>query len=146
MEVKPAGSVIQSNLFWLVAIPNGFINDKNISEQFGTVSIKSSRAKRNFDTFVLLQDSSFCEEKLDTDLLCLKQKHSHGYYEEIQMDLSSDSYADFVYYTFNGLLIVGVNFDKQPFQKHTVKLNSFYKDYVVPQVLKKKKNRSNFFR
>ena len=60
MEVKLAGFVIQPNLFPLVAIPSAFISDKNIPEQFGIVPIKSSRVKRNFDTFVLLQDSSFC--------------------------------------------------------------------------------------
>ena len=58
-------------------------------------------------------------EKLDTDLICLKQNYSGGYYEEIQlcMGLSDVSYADFVYYTFNGLVIVRVKFDKQHFQK-----------------------------
>ena len=82
-------------LFWLVAVPSGLISDKNIPEQFGIVLIKSPKPKRNFDPFVLLQDSSFCVEKLDTDLLCLKQKHSDGYYEEIQMcmGLSGVSYA-----------------------------------------------------
>ena len=85
-------------------------------------------------------------EKLDTDLICLKQKHSDGYDEEIQMymGLSGVSYADFVYYTFKGLIIVRVKFDKEHFQKLIVKLNSFYKDYVVTQVQKKKK-RNTFF-
>ena len=108
VEVRPAGFVIQPNLFWVVAVSNGLINEKNIPEQFGIVLIRSPRAKRNFNPFVLLQDSSFCVERLDTDLLCLKQKHSGGYYEEIQMcmGLSGVSYTDFVYYTFNGLVIV----------------------------------------
>ena len=100
MEVRPARFVIQPNLFWLVAVPSGLISDKNIPEQFGIVRIKCPRARRNFDSFVLLQDSSFCEKKLDTDLLCLKQKHADGYYEEIQMcmGLSGISYSEFVYY------------------------------------------------
>ena len=132
VEVRPAGFAIQPNLFWLVAISSGFISDKNIPQQFGIVLIKSPRAKRILDPFVLLQDSSFCVEKLDTDLPCLNQKHSEGYYEEIQMcmGLSGVSYADFVYHTFNGLVIVRVNFVKQLFQKLIVKLNSFYEDYV----------------
>ena len=54
VEVRPAGFVIQSNLFWLVAAPSGLISDKNIPEQFGIVLIKSPRGKRNFDLFVLL--------------------------------------------------------------------------------------------
>ena len=85
VEVRPARFVIQPNLFWLVAAPSGLISDKYIPEQFGIVLSKTPRAKRNFDPFVLLQDSLFCVEKLDTDLLYLKQKHSDGYYEEIQV-------------------------------------------------------------
>ena len=54
VEVRPAGFVIQPNLFWSVDIPSGLISDKNIPEQFGIVLIKSPRAKRNFDPFVLL--------------------------------------------------------------------------------------------
>ena len=137
VEVRPAGFVIQPNLFWLVAVPSGLISDKNIPEQFGIVLIKSPRSKRNIDPFVLLQDSSLCMEKLNTDLPYLKQKHSDGYYEEIQMrmGLSGVSYADFVYYTFNGLVIVRVKFEKEHFQKLIVKLNSFYEDYVVPPVI-----------
>ena len=71
------------------------------------------------------------------------QKHSDGYYEEIQMciGLSSVSYADFVYYTFYGPVIGRVKFDKEHFQKLIVKLNSFYKDCVMPQVLKERKKK-----
>ena len=134
VEVRPAGCVIQPNLFWLVAVPSGLISDKNIPDQFGIVLIKSPGAKRNFYPFLLLQDSSFCVEKIDSDLFCLKQKHSDGYYEEIQMcvGLSGVSYAGFVYCFFNGLLIVRVEFDKEHLQKLIVKLNLFYKDYVLP--------------
>ena len=114
-------------MFWLLTVPNSSINDKNIPEQFGIALIKFPRAERNFDPFVLLQDSSFCAEKLDTDLLCLKQKHSDGHYEETQMcmGLSDYSYVDFVYYTFNRLVIVRAKFAKEHFQKLIVKLNSF---------------------
>ena len=47
VKVRPAGFVIQPHLVWLVAIPSGFISDKNIPEQFAIVLIKSIRAKRN---------------------------------------------------------------------------------------------------
>ena len=62
-------------------------------------------------------------EKSDTDLFCLKQKHAECYYEEIQMymGLSSVFYAEFVCYTFNGLVIVvivRVNFGKQLSKTH----------------------------
>ena len=100
-EVRTAGFVIQPNLFWLVTVLSRLISDKKIQEQFGIVLIKSPRTQRNFHPFVLLQDSTFCVEKLDADLLCLKQKHSDGYYEEIQicMGLAGVFYADFVSYT-----------------------------------------------
>ena len=135
MQVRPTGFVIQPNLFWLVTISSAFISDKNIPEQSGIVLIKSPREKQ-----ISTQGSSFCVEKSDTVLFCLKQKHAECYYEEIQMymGLSGVSYAEFVYYTFNGLVIVvivrvnfvivvivRVNFDKQLSQKLIVKLTSF---------------------
>ena len=55
--------------------------------------------------------------------------------------LSSVSYADFVCYTFYGPVIGRVKFDKEYFQKLIVKLNSFYKDYVMPEVLKERKEK-----
>ena len=54
------------------------------------------------------------------------------------MSLSGGSFADFFYCTFNGLLIVWVKCDKEHFQKLIVKLNSFYEDYVVSEVLEKR--------
>ena len=98
VEVRPAGFVIQPNLFWFVAVSSCLISDKNIPEQFGIVLIKSPRAKQNFDPLVLLQDSSSCVENLDTVLLRLKQKYSDDYYEETQMcmGLSGISCADFL--------------------------------------------------
>ena len=51
------------------------------------------------------------------------------------MVLSGVSYAELLYYSFNGLVIVGIKFDKERFQKLLGKLNSFYKNYVVPKVL-----------
>ena len=61
------------------------------------------------------------------------------------MVLSGISYAEFVYNTFNGLVIVRVKFYKEHFQKLIVKLNSFYKDYMVTQVQKKKKEKKYLF-
>ena len=149
MEIRPAGFFIQPNLFWFVAVSRGLISNKNIPEQFGIVLIMSPRAKRNFDPFVLLQDSSFRVEKLDTDLLRLKQKHSDGYYEEHKCVWFYQVLPmPTLFTTLSTDLLL---FYKEHFQKLIVKLNSFNKDYVVSQVLKKERkntfhqNLFNFF-
>ena len=59
-------SMKKEKRFVLVAVPSVLISDKNIAEEFGIVLIKSPRAKRNFDPFLLLYDSSFCVENLDS--------------------------------------------------------------------------------
>ena len=81
----------------IATVPSGLISDKIIPEQFGIILIKSPRAKR-ISTHLLYYKIPHIVEKLDTDLICLKQKHSDGYYEETQMcmGLSGVSYADFV--------------------------------------------------
>ena len=55
------------------------------------------------------------------------------------MGLSGVSYTNIICYTFNGVMIVRIQFYKDPFQKLIVKLNLFCEDYVVPQVLEKEK-------
>ena len=55
------------------------------------------------------------------------------------MGLSGVSYTNIICYTFNGVMIVRIQFYKNPFQKLIVKLNLFCEDYVVPQVLEKEK-------
>ena len=47
------------------------------------------------------------------------------------MGLLGVSYTDFVYYTFSGLFIVRVEFEKEHFQELIVKLNLFYEDCTV---------------
>ena len=128
-------------LLWLLTVPSGLISDKNIPEQFGIVLIKSPRAKRNFDYKILCFTTRFL-------ILCWDVRHWLTLFEAKTFwrllwrntnvyGFIRCSYADFVCYTFNGLVIIRVKFDKEYFQKLIVKLNSFYEDYVVPQVLKK---------
>ena len=79
-------------------------------------------------------------EKLDTDLLYLKQAHSDGYYEEIQMCIgwSGASFSDFAYYTFNGLWIVRIQFANKHFKKLIVKINLVHDDYRWHKCWKKR--------
>ena len=101
----------------------------------------------NFDPLVLLQDSSYCGEKLDTDLICLKQKHFDGYYEEMQMcmGLSGVSYADFVYYAFSVLVIVRAKFDKEPFNLLVIVRAKFDKEpFNVLVIVRAKFDKEHF--
>ena len=50
------------------------------------------------------------------------------------MGLSGTTFCDFVVYTFTGMLIVRVKFDEDFFVELILKLNSFYKGYLLPKI------------
>ena len=68
--------------------------------------------------------------------LQLKKTHQYGYFTQIQMamGLSNVEFCDFVVFTFKGMIIVRVPFEKNYFQEVVKKLNWFYKSYMLPNL------------
>ena len=66
----------------------------------------------------------------------LKINHNNGYYTQIQMamGLSCVKFCDFIVFSFKGLIISRIVFDEDYFEKLVVKLNMFYKDYMLPRL------------
>ena len=66
----------------------------------------------------------------------LKKDHAYGYYTQIQMamGLPNVQFYDFVFFTFKGMIIVRVPFDKNYFEQLVQKLNWFYKRYMLSKL------------
>ena len=66
----------------------------------------------------------------------LKKDHAYGYYTQIQMamGLPNVQFCDFVVFTFKGMIIVRVPFDKNYFEQLVQKLNWFYKRYMLSKL------------
>ena len=107
--------------------------DRNLGQQPGLIEIKCPKSKKSVAPADLLKDKSFYVELKDGQP---KLKESHEYYSQIQMamGLSGVSYCDFVVYTFAGLIIARTPYDHDRFLQIMLRINSFYKQYMLPKL------------
>ena len=49
VQIRETGCVIQPNLFWLVASPDGFVSDRSVEDKyvFGLIEIKCPKKEKN---------------------------------------------------------------------------------------------------
>jgi hypothetical protein len=136
ISVRTTGIVIQPNLFWLSASPDGLVYDEEADYYYGLIEIKCPRMKKHLSISECLNDNDFYIG-LDNGHPYLKKDHHTGYYTQIQMamGLSNSQFCDFVVYTFKGIAMIRTPFDNQLFFKLITKLNDFYVNYFLPQIL-----------
>lgn len=133
--VRETGCVIQPNLPWLLASPDGLVVDP---DGIGLIEIKCPKSKANHTLKEMLGDKSFYVGENDDGTLYLKEKHSYGYFTQIQMamGLSGISFCDFVVFTFTTIIIIRIPFDKEYFTQLVSKLNNFYEKYLLKSIMK----------
>ena len=137
-KTKQVGLIIQSQIFWLGASPDGVILDKN-NQEIGLLEIKCPYSKRNSSVTDMVNDKSFYIA-LDKDKKpYLKKDHQYGYFTQIQvaMGLARLEWCHFVVYVYEGIVIIKVEFDKGYFNSVIEKMNKFYKDYYLDHLLHK---------
>ena len=54
--------------------------------------------------------------------------------------LSQITFCDFFAYSFDGIIVIGTQFNEDSFFSLLQKLNSFYKDFMLPKLLTNLKN------
>ena len=72
----------------------------------------------------------------------IQQKHPNGHFSQIQLAVgyllvsSGIPFCDFVVYNFKALIliIIRTKFDELYYHKNLNKLNTFYKDYMLPKI------------
>lgn len=137
-KIKEAGLIIQSHIFWLGASPNEIILDKN-TQEIGLIEIKCPYSKRNYSVSVMVNDKSFYIALDKEKKPYLKKDHQYGYFTQIQVatGLAGLKWCHFVVYVYEGIVIVKVEFDKEYFNSVIEKMNTFYKDYYLDNLLHK---------
>ena len=107
INVCESGLVIQPNLFWLAASPDGLVSDHSDSRKVGFIEIKYPKLKCNYTPQEILQDTKFYVH-YDDGKLQLKKDHLYGYYTQIQMamGLSNVQFCDFVVFTFKCMILI----------------------------------------
>ena len=136
-SVRETGCVVQPNLPWLLASPDGLVVD---CEDVGLIEIKCPKTKANHTLEQLLADEKFYVGRLKDGTLYLKKAHSYGYYTQIQMAMGMCglSFCDFIVYTFKTIIIIRTFFDREYFTNLVSKLNKFYEKYLLKYILENK--------
>ena len=132
VQIRETGLVIQPNLFWVAASPDGLVMDMDAG--VGLIEIKCPKSKHSHSPSDLLADKNFYI-RLNNDGLP-ELKPTHEYYTQIQMamGLSGAFFCDFVVYISQGLIIIRTPYDHQHFVKTMKKINVFYKDFMLPHL------------
>ena len=126
--IRETGLVVQPYLFWLGASPDGSLMDSSCTEP-ALIEIKCPYTKWHLSPTELLKNEKFYVFIKD-GVTYLKK---YGYYSQVQlaMGLSQTKLCYFIVYTFKDLIITRVNFDEMYFKNMVIKLNSFYKTYIL---------------
>ena len=114
----------------------GLILTKKIQE-IGLLEIKCPRNKRNLSIESIITDKIFYIALSKDKKQYLKKEHHFGYYIQIQvaMGLTGLKWCHFVVYVYSGMIIVKVDFDRDYFQSIIDKMNHYYKDYYINELL-----------
>ena len=95
------------------------------------VEVKSLFAKRSLMPHIAAADYIYMEE----GVYKLKRETKWNYQIQGEMALSKVKKADLVIYTNKGIMVIDVPFDEQLWQEMLVKLNKFYSDFMIPELL-----------
>ena len=105
-------------MFWLTASPDGLVSDQSNEDvgQIGLTEIRCPKSKKNSKVNDLVHDQSFYVKDED-GVPVLKKGHPNGYSTQIQiaMGLSQITFCDFIVYTFDGMIIIRTQSDKDFF-------------------------------
>ena len=131
INVREAGLVVQPNLFWVAASPDGLITDRDAG--IGLIEIKCPKSKKSLKPNDLVKDPKFYVQIEDG---APKLKRNHEYFTQIQMamGLAGAPFCDFIVYTLEGLIIVRTPYDHKYFVELMKKVNEFYKKYILPKL------------
>lgn len=133
--IRKTGIVIQPNLHWLGASPDGLVLIPS-EKSFGLIEIKCPYSKRNVNVENIISDPDFYIGVTNGEYY-LKKTHSSGYYSQVQMamGISALKWCHFIVYVYSGMIIVKVAFDKTHFESVIEKLNIFYKNFFMKHFL-----------
>ena len=136
VKIREAGIIIQSKLFRLGASPYGVTFDKKIQE-IGLLEIKCPHNKRNLSIENIITDKTFYITLKKDRKPYLKKEHHFGYCTQIlvAVGLAGLKWCHFVVYVYSGIIIVKVDFDRDYFKSVIDKMNDYYKDYYINELL-----------
>ncbi len=134
VTVEYSGLVVDQKIPYIGCSPDGKVCDPVSHPHFGIVEIKCPHTYRSItpgDAATL--DDTFCLELVP--VLRLRRDHAYHYQIQGQMAITGARWCDFVVYTFKGLYIERVAFDKALCDSMLGGLQKFFFHKYLPEVL-----------
>ncbi|XP_053177503.1 uncharacterized protein LOC128360963 [Scomber japonicus] len=140
VSVQDCGLFIDARRSWLAASPDGIVTDSRTGEWLLCLEVKcpyKHRHRRVEDA--CKDDPAFCLELRDEDGPLYRLKTSHSYFTQIQCQLAVTGLrrADLAVFTLKEIAIVPVTFDPNLWEETVSKLETFYRDAVLPRLREK---------
>lgn len=130
IKIDTCGLVIDERFSFIGASPDGIVS---CDGEIGLVEVKCPFTHKYLKPKEAASKKDFCC-KLDNDKLVLKTNHSYFYQVQGQLALTGYDWCDFVIWTVNGISVERIGYDRSFWDKVCVKLVSFYRDFIVPEI------------
>ncbi|KAM9318945.1 uncharacterized protein KZ484_023255 [Pholidichthys leucotaenia] len=147
ISVQDCGLFIDPQRSWLAASPDGIVEDSRTGQQLLCLEVKCPYKHRQRTVEEACRsDTAFCLTMENKDRRQPGQqrpvyhlKTSHSYFTQVQVQLAVTGLrqADFVVFTLKDMAVVPVSFDAELWEETVSKLETFYKDAVVPHLRQK---------
>ena len=137
--VKPCGLIIDEELPFLAASPDGIIDDETILE------IKCPAACADFtpEEAIILRKTNIWLKNKKNNEISFNKNHRYYYQVQGQMHISKKKYCLFAFWTPKGLKIEKIEKDNLFWEnKMKKKLTTFYYDCLLPEILDPRITRS----
>lgn len=144
VQVRDCGLFIDARRPWLAASPDGIVTDGPTGQSLLCLEVKcpfKHRHRRLEDA--CRDDPAFCLEVQDEQEPgqppSYRLKTSHSYFTQIQCQLAVTGLtrAELVVFTLKETAIIPVTFDPELWEDTLSKLETFYRDAVLPQIRQK---------
>ena len=132
VTVSNCGLWISPENFTFAATPDGKVSDNQERNSFGIIEVKCPEEYKEFDPAdAAVAVKGFCVVREEESF---KLRKDCGYYDQIQfqMGVTGAPWCDFIVYTFKGMVIDRVHFDKDHFKELIERVSEFYFKYFLP--------------
>lgn len=147
VSVLDCGLFIDGRRPWLAASPDGIVVDGDTGRRLLCLEVKCPYKHRNRSVEDACRDDpAFCLQLLDEDgrrpgeppVYALKTSHCYFTQIQVQLAVTGLDRADLVVYTLRETAVVPVEFDPVLWTETASKLETFYRDAVLPHLRQKR--------
>ena len=133
LTVSDCGLVVDKELPYLAASPDGLVRCPDCTPPLGLVEVKCPYKWRETSVSHACTDPTFCCEEKDGQIV-LKRKHVYYFQIQGQLGVTKRKWCDFVIWTMKDLHIERIEADEELWMRMREKLKLFYLRCVVPEI------------